>query len=290
MWRDGKAPSLKCRGIFVLEVRCAPECVSDAAAKCSVRLRCRHWRQRGGTFRSIRRAVIAYDLGAPSRDASFANLEVVIEDLMAANANFKVVSRKAFHYAIEVPGQLLTWDDWRRDQTVFHRMAATQQRRRRVRSSLQQNDARAEKASCRTSKRSAAFRASEYNGHFGPYIERVPAVRLEKGNRQRCSGVARHTCKCRAAVRLTSEWLANKKTQDYGWHHDPARAEALGPPSLMVSDTAKCAGLARPGRITVFLAAIGSSGLVVVGEAPGADGDATGTPFVGSSGRVLDRR
>lgn len=39
---------------------------------------------------------------------------------------------------------------------------------------------------------------------------------------------------------------------------------------------------------TVFSRGDGSSGLVVVGEAPGAEEDATGVPFVGSSGKLLD--
>lgn len=39
----------------------------------------------------------------------------------------------------------------------------------------------------------------------------------------------------------------------------------------------------------VFSRGDGSSGLVVVGEAPGAEEDATGIPFVGVSGKLLDK-
>ena len=40
---------------------------------------------------------------------------------------------------------------------------------------------------------------------------------------------------------------------------------------------------------TVFSRGDGSSGLVVVGEAPGADEDRLGEPFVGASGKMLDK-
>ena len=56
----------------------------------------------------------------------------------------------------------------------------------------------------------------------------------------------------------------------------------------MVSACQMC-GLGETRTNTVFSRGDGSSGLVVVGEAPGADEDATGTPFVGSSGKVLDK-
>jgi uracil-DNA glycosylase family 4 len=40
---------------------------------------------------------------------------------------------------------------------------------------------------------------------------------------------------------------------------------------------------------TVFARGDGSSGLLIVGEAPGENEDETGEPFVGSSGQVLDK-
>lgn len=40
---------------------------------------------------------------------------------------------------------------------------------------------------------------------------------------------------------------------------------------------------------TVFARGSGSSGLCFVGEGPGADEDATGSPFVGAAGQLLDR-
>ncbi len=64
--------------------------------------------------------------------------------------------------------------------------------------------------------------------------------------------------------------------------------QALGHLRSMVSTCTMC-GLAETRLNTVFSRGDGSSGLVVVGEAPGADEDATGTPFVGASGKVLDK-
>lgn len=64
--------------------------------------------------------------------------------------------------------------------------------------------------------------------------------------------------------------------------------QALGHLRSMVSTCTMC-GLSETRLNTVFSRGDGSSGLVVVGEAPGADEDATGTPFVGASGKVLDK-
>lgn len=64
--------------------------------------------------------------------------------------------------------------------------------------------------------------------------------------------------------------------------------QALGHLRSMVSTCTMC-GLGETRLNTVFSRGDGSSGLVVVGEAPGADEDASGTPFVGSSGKVLDK-
>lgn len=64
--------------------------------------------------------------------------------------------------------------------------------------------------------------------------------------------------------------------------------QALGHLRSMVSTCTMC-GLGDTRANTVFSRGDGSSGLVVVGEAPGADEDATGTPFVGASGKVLDK-
>ena len=64
--------------------------------------------------------------------------------------------------------------------------------------------------------------------------------------------------------------------------------QALGHLRTMVLTCRMC-GLGETRLNTVFSRGDGSSGLVVVGEAPGADEDASGTPFVGSSGKVLDK-
>jgi uracil-DNA glycosylase len=48
-------------------------------------------------------------------------------------------------------------------------------------------------------------------------------------------------------------------------------------------------GLAKHRKQTVFARGSGSSGVCFVGEGPGADEDAQGSPFVGKAGQLLDR-
>jgi DNA polymerase len=55
-----------------------------------------------------------------------------------------------------------------------------------------------------------------------------------------------------------------------------------------VRDCKKC-GLCETRTQTVFARGTGSSGIVFVGEGPGADEDAQGLPFVGKAGQLLDR-
>lgn len=57
----------------------------------------------------------------------------------------------------------------------------------------------------------------------------------------------------------------------------------------VMAENCCCCGLGNTRMNTVFSRGDGSSGLVVVGEAPGAEEDATGVPFVGSSGKVLNK-
>lgn len=64
--------------------------------------------------------------------------------------------------------------------------------------------------------------------------------------------------------------------------------QALVHLEAMVSTCQGC-GLAETRNKTAFSRGDGSSGLVVVGEAPGADEDEQGVPFVGSSGKMLDK-
>lgn len=55
-----------------------------------------------------------------------------------------------------------------------------------------------------------------------------------------------------------------------------------------VSVCTRC-GLAGTRKNTVFSRGTGSSGLLFVGEGPGADEDAQGLPFVGVAGQLLDK-
>jgi uracil-DNA glycosylase len=79
--------------------------------------------------------------------------------------------------------------------------------------------------------------------------------------------------------------------------HMPAPAPAPGPVSLAVrlpqlaaevSSCTRC-GLAETRTQTVFSRGNPESKLVFIGEAPGADEDAQGLPFVGRAGQLLDR-
>lgn len=63
---------------------------------------------------------------------------------------------------------------------------------------------------------------------------------------------------------------------------------ALDHLKVMVSNCQGC-GLSETRNKTAFSRGDGSSGLCIVGEAPGADEDVQGEPFVGSSGKMLDK-
>ncbi|MCC6214578.1 MAG: uracil-DNA glycosylase [Polyangiaceae bacterium] len=77
-------------------------------------------------------------------------------------------------------------------------------------------------------------------------------------------------------------------------------APGAAPPALsdrgqglqaLEGEVAACSGcgLASTRTQTVFARGSGSAGLCFVGEGPGADEDATGSPFVGAAGQLLDR-
>lgn len=64
--------------------------------------------------------------------------------------------------------------------------------------------------------------------------------------------------------------------------------QALVHLQAMVSNCRMCS-LADTRTLTAFSRGNGSSGLCIVGEAPGEDEDEQGVPFVGSSGKMLDK-
>jgi DNA polymerase len=68
-----------------------------------------------------------------------------------------------------------------------------------------------------------------------------------------------------------------------------AQAAACGDLATLRARVAACeaCGLARTRKQTVFSDGGGSRGVMFVGEAPGADEDAQGVPFVGRAGRLL---
>ncbi|MDH4394964.1 MAG: uracil-DNA glycosylase [Limnobacter sp.] len=58
--------------------------------------------------------------------------------------------------------------------------------------------------------------------------------------------------------------------------------------AIQVSSCQAC-GLCKTRKQTVFSAGVARSDLMVIGEAPGADEDAQGEPFVGRAGQLLDK-
>ena len=66
------------------------------------------------------------------------------------------------------------------------------------------------------------------------------------------------------------------------------RAAVLATLSETVSRCTRCAELAATRRHTVFGAGNPSAAILFLGEAPGAEEDATGEPFVGRAGQLLD--
>jgi DNA polymerase len=69
----------------------------------------------------------------------------------------------------------------------------------------------------------------------------------------------------------------------------PERREALREASLAARSCTRCPQLAATRTQVVFGAGNPDADLVLVGEAPGRDEDERGLPFVGRSGRLLDR-
>jgi DNA polymerase len=67
------------------------------------------------------------------------------------------------------------------------------------------------------------------------------------------------------------------------------RQEALAALAKRVSQCTRCAGLASTRRQTVFGVGELDPELCFIGEAPGADEDRLGEPFVGRAGQLLDR-
>lgn len=67
------------------------------------------------------------------------------------------------------------------------------------------------------------------------------------------------------------------------------RVEALAEVAAVVSQCTRCDELARTRTQTVFGAGNPNARLVFCGEAPGADEDRQGVPFVGAAGRLLDK-
>lgn len=68
-------------------------------------------------------------------------------------------------------------------------------------------------------------------------------------------------------------------------------SESLPTLEELAQQVANCqaCGLCKTRKQTVFSAGIPSSDLMVIGEAPGADEDAQGEPFVGRAGQLLDK-
>src|SRR2546423_13104660 len=67
------------------------------------------------------------------------------------------------------------------------------------------------------------------------------------------------------------------------------KAALLGPIQARVAVCTKCPHLARSRTQTVFGVGNSDAELMFIGEAPGADEDARGEPFVGRAGQLLTR-
>ena len=69
----------------------------------------------------------------------------------------------------------------------------------------------------------------------------------------------------------------------------PGKAELLAPIRERISVCQKCPHLARSRTQTVFGVGNPDADLMFIGEAPGADEDARGEPFVGRAGQLLTK-
>ncbi len=73
------------------------------------------------------------------------------------------------------------------------------------------------------------------------------------------------------------------------WSLPPNRQQLLAPLQEQVRVCTKCPHLARSRTQTVFGVGNANADLMFIGEAPGADEDARGEPFVGRAGQLLTR-
>ncbi len=96
-------------------------------------------------------------------------------------------------------------------------------------------------------------------------------------------------CASRAAVDQLFETRHNLKPERPANTDDGARINTLAQIQNQVSVCAKCAHLASSRTQTVFGVGNPNANLMFVGEAPGADEDAQGEPFVGRAGQLLTR-
>ena len=90
------------------------------------------------------------------------------------------------------------------------------------------------------------------------------------------------------------EPTASRQTLDSLWQmrqtgHDPGRADSLHTLQKRVSVCALCPHLASSRTQTVFGVGNPEADLMFIGEAPGADEDAQGEPFVGRASQLLTR-
>jgi uracil-DNA glycosylase len=73
------------------------------------------------------------------------------------------------------------------------------------------------------------------------------------------------------------------------WRHQPNKEELLAPLREKVCTCVKCPHLASSRTQAVFGVGNADADLMFIGEAPGADEDAQGEPFVGRAGQLLTR-
>ena len=109
---------------------------------------------------------------------------------------------------------------------------------------------------------------------------------LARSLRQKTEGLRRAGVRFHAKATRTSPAKSEPASRDA---EENDRSTQLGVLATEVSGCTRCAELARCRTQTVFGVGDPHAELCFVGEAPGADEDAQGEPFVGAAGQLLTR-
>jgi len=126
---------------------------------------------------------------------------------------------------------------------------------------------------------------TEFQSAIGVVVHTLEQMRAGGGRRPRASRSALQSLLANRAPLPEAEFAAPADTQT----GSASKAERLAPIRARVLVCTRCPHLAASRTQTVFGTGNPDAELMFIGEAPGADEDAQGEPFVGRAGQLLTR-